>query len=237
MTSQKHVPWVVRNPISTALFILSHSYPFSPPRQQQQQGQVSIMDLGAPIGSAPPTRNPFQDGNNVEYEHAQQNSRSGYEGSNPAVTHEAGYQLPSREIPSAGPAPEPVSQSQSPPPIPPRMTQDPHPATASHATASHPSDPTAPNQTPTSTINPDIPSAHSAPTALPTNPSTHPSAQKDAINNASPALIKREVEKTKGAERELKGEAPLGTIVKGLEDDRLHAMLRMFDRVCAELLF
>ena len=99
------------------------------------------------------------------------------------------------------------------------------------STESHPVDPTAPKQAPTASIDPNIPSSESAPTALPTNPNTHPEEQKEAIKHEHPAVIGREVEKTKAAEREVKGEAPLGTIVRGIEDDRLYAMLRMFDTV------
>jgi hypothetical protein len=71
----------------------------------------------------------------------------------------------------------------------------------------------------------------SAPTALPTGPDTNPSEQKEAIKKAGPKAVAREVEKTKGAEREIKGEPVGGTIVKGVEDDRLYAMLRRFDVV------
>jgi hypothetical protein len=100
------------------------------------------------------------------------------------------------------------------------------------STVSQPSDPTAIKQAPTSSIDPNIPSSESAPTALPTNPNTNPAEQKEAMKNEHPAVIKREVEKTKAAEREVKGEKPLGTVVRGVEDDRLYAMLRMFDTVC-----
>lgn len=106
------------------------------------------------------------------------------------------------------------------------ITDDPHPSTASH-----PADPTARAQAPTATMDPNKPSSESAPTALPTNPTTNPKEQKEAIKNEHPEVVKREVEKTKAAEREIKGEKPKGTIVMGLEDDRLYAMLRMFDRV------
>jgi hypothetical protein len=88
-----------------------------------------------------------------------------------------------------------------------------------------------PKQAPTASIDPNIPSSESAPTALPTNPNTNPAEQKEAMKNEHPAVIKREVEKTKAAEREVKGEKPLGTVVRGVEDDRLYAMLRMFDTV------
>ena len=101
-----------------------------------------------------------------------------------------------------------------------------HPSTESHHL-----DPTAPKQAPTASIDPDIPSSESAPTALPSNPNTHPEEQKEAIKHEHPEVVKREVEKTKAAEREVKGEAPLGTVVRGVEDDRLYAMLRMFDTV------
>lgn len=108
-----------------------------------------------------------------------------------------------------------------------RVPDDTHPSTDSH-----PVDPTAPKTAPTASIDPNIPSSESAPTALPTNANTHPEEQKEAIKHEDPVVVKREVEKTKAAEREVKGEEPLGTIVRGVEDDRLNAMLRMFDTVC-----
>lgn len=83
----------------------------------------------------------------------------------------------------------------------------------------------------TSTINPNVPSSLSGPTALPTNPATHPAEQREAMKHEHPTVIAREVEKTKGAEREIKGEPVGGTVVKGIEDDRLFAMLRRFDEV------
>lgn len=104
----------------------------------------------------------------------------------------------------------------------------------------HPSTASAENSrlastAPTSTVDPDIPSSESAPTALPTNAATHPDEQKEALKNEHPHVVKREVEKVKAAEREVKGEKPEGTIVKGIEDDRLYAMLRRFDVVSAVL--
>jgi hypothetical protein len=107
-----------------------------------------------------------------------------------------------------------------------QVQDDTHPSTVSHA-----ADPTAPKQAPTASIDPNIPSSESAPTALPTNPKTNPKEQKEAIKNEHPEVIKREVEKTRAAEREIKGEKPIGTVVRGIEDDRLYAMLRMFDTV------
>ncbi|WVW83609.1 hypothetical protein I302_105630 [Kwoniella bestiolae CBS 10118] len=107
------------------------------------------------------------------------------------------------------------------------------------STETHPSDPskgtTAPAahagqaQAPTASIDPFKPSSESAPTALPTNAATHPEEQKEAIQNEHPAVVHREVEKTKAEARELKGEKPKGTVVAGIEDDRLYAMLRRFD--------
>lgn len=82
-------------------------------------------------------------------------------------------------------------------------------------------------------MDPNVPSSQSGPTALPTNPETHPAQQREAIKNAHPAVVAREVEKTKAEERELKGEKPEGTIVRGMEDDRLWSMLRRFDQVRA----
>jgi len=81
-------------------------------------------------------------------------------------------------------------------------------------------------------MDPDIPSSESAPTALPTNPAASPEEQRQAVKDEHPATVAREVEKTKGEERELKGEAPEGTVITGLEDDRLYTMLRRFDTVC-----
>jgi hypothetical protein len=129
------------------------------------------------------------------------------------------------------PAPEEVP----PPPVPKDepLAQHARVADTSHpSTDSHPADPVAPKTAPTASIDPNIPSSESAPTALPTNANTHPDEQKEAIKHEHPEVIKREVEKTKAAEREIKGEPALGTIVRGIEDDRLNAMLRMFDTVC-----
>ncbi|KAK4684455.1 hypothetical protein P7C73_g5722, partial [Tremellales sp. Uapishka_1] len=85
------------------------------------------------------------------------------------------------------------------------------------------------HKAPTSTMDPNVPTSESAPTALPTNPTTHPEEQRQALKDEKPSVVAREVEKTKAEEREIKGEAPEGTIVHGLEDDRLYAMLRRFD--------
>ncbi|WVQ88729.1 hypothetical protein IAS59_002466 [Cryptococcus gattii] len=89
--------------------------------------------------------------------------------------------------------------------------------------------PGAQTQAPTASIDPNKPSVESAPTALPTNPATHPEEQKEAVEEEHPQVVKREVEKTKAEERDLKGEKPQGTVVAGIEDDRLWAMLRRFD--------
>jgi hypothetical protein len=134
----------------------------------------------------------------------------------------------------------------APSPLPPRRATSSTAATTSQpaATVDHPSTapavegPTAEQvhpsaQAPTASMDPNKPSSESAPTALPTNPATHPAEQKRAAEKEHPKVIKREVEKTKAAEREIKGESPLGTVVTGLEDDRLWTMLRRFDVVRA----
>ena len=87
------------------------------------------------------------------------------------------------------------------------------------------------SQPATATIDPNVPSSESKPTALPTDPSTHPEELKQAVEEEHPAVVSREYEKTRAEERELKGERPEGTVVAGLEDDRLYAMLRRFDTV------
>lgn len=58
-------------------------------------------------------------------------------------------------------------------------------------------------------------------------PAVHP----DVVHPVSAEERDREVEKVKAGRRELMGHAPQGTVVMGLEDDRLWAMLRRFDRV------
>lgn len=111
-------------------------------------------------------------------------------------------------------------------------------ASASAPVATEPYQPVHPKAQPaTAQMDPEVPSSESAPTALPTNPSTHPEEQKQAIKDEHPATVAREVEKTKGEERELKGEAPEGTIVAGLEDDRIYTMLRRFDTVSLAVLY
>jgi hypothetical protein len=113
---------------------------------------------------------------------------------------------------------EPISDAHALPPS--------HPSTADNSGGTRPV---------TSTIDPNVPSALSGPTALPTNPSTHPAEQRAAIQREKPEVVAREVEKTKGEEREIKGEPVGGTVVKGVEDDRLFAMLRRFDNVSCQL--
>lgn len=90
---------------------------------------------------------------------------------------------------------------------------------------------TGPSHVATSTIDPTVPSSQSRPTALPTNAETDPAEQKAAVRDEHPRVVGREIEKTKAEERDLKGERPEGTVVRGLEDDRLWAMLRRFDVV------
>ncbi|WVF71771.1 hypothetical protein IAT40_006579 [Kwoniella sp. CBS 6097] len=113
------------------------------------------------------------------------------------------------------------------PSVPSTATSASDPSKGTTQPADHPSHPQA--QAPTASIDPHKPSSESAPTALPTNAATHPEEQKRAIQDEHPAVVGREIEKTKAEARELKGEAPKGTVVHGLEDDRLWAMLRRFD--------
>lgn len=80
--------------------------------------------------------------------------------------------------------------------------------------------------------------AHAAPAhALPTAPSVHPEAQAAQLEKTAredPGLVAGEVEKAKAGRREVEGKEPKGTVVQGLEDDRLWALLRKFDEVsCA----
>lgn len=150
-------------------------------------------------------------------------------------SHNAATDIP-RPIPVEGVPIEPSAVPTLPSTIPPPATQ---PVLASaHVTPGHasPVAASAPavhphDRVPTSTIDPNVPSSESAPTALPTNPATHPREQQQAIKDEHPAVVAREVEKTKAAAREVKGEKPKGTVVSGLEDDRLWQMLRRFDVV------
>lgn len=75
--------------------------------------------------------------------------------------------------------------------------------------------------------------AHLAPDhALPTAPGVHPAKQQEAIDDghASSETIAREVEKAKADKREMQGKLPKGTIVEGMEDDKLFMLLRKFDQ-------
>ena len=70
--------------------------------------------------------------------------------------------------------------------------------------------------------------------ALPTAPSVHPEAQAAQLEKTAredPGLVAGEVEKAKAGRREVQGKEPKGTVVQGLEDDRLWALLRKFDEV------
>lgn len=151
----------------------------------------------------------------------------------PVVTPVKAPPIPQRHVSAQGPPPLPPKPvvAQSPPVLPARPQHQLISDTTHPSTDSRPSDPTAPKQAPTATMDPNVPSSKSAPTALPTNANTHPEDQKEAIKNEHPEVVHREVEKTKAAEREIKGEKPLGTVVRGVEDDRLYAMLRRFDQV------
>lgn len=68
-------------------------------------------------------------------------------------------------------------------------------------------------------------------TTLPVGHGVHPVHQAEALDNAPDHLVDANVEKQKGAERELKGHAEQGTVVPGIEDDKLWSMRRRFDNV------
>lgn len=92
-----------------------------------------------------------------------------------------------------------------------------------HIPNSHPS-----NQT---SVVPATEAARSPDHALPTAPDIHPEKQAQALNSGDvhPVTVAREVEKAKAGQRELKGKKPKGTVVEGIEDDRLWMLMRRFD--------
>ncbi|GAA6005101.1 hypothetical protein JCM10207_008509 [Rhodosporidiobolus poonsookiae] len=64
---------------------------------------------------------------------------------------------------------------------------------------------------------------------LPLGHDVHPVHQAAALEDAPDHLVNAQVEKQKADKREIHGEEPGGTIVPGLEDDKLWAMIRRFD--------
>ncbi|GAA5988760.1 hypothetical protein JCM11641_006530 [Rhodosporidiobolus odoratus] len=64
---------------------------------------------------------------------------------------------------------------------------------------------------------------------LPLGHDVHPVHQAAALQDAPDHLVNAQVEKHKADKREIYGEEPQGTIVPGLEDDKLWAMIRRFD--------
>lgn len=67
---------------------------------------------------------------------------------------------------------------------------------------------------------------------LPLGADVHPTHQAAAVHSEeAPDLARAQVRKVEGAERELRGEGEKGTVVPGVEDDRLWAMRRRFDQV------
>ena len=178
------------------------------------------MDLGKPIPANEAANMPIGDNTAA---HA------------PVVATDPGIAAESPDVPRPIPVdqvPDRTSslQPHSPPSLPPRRPTS-VTGTSAEATPVQPAAVQSTPQPPTATIDPNIPSSESAPTALPTNPATNPRQQQEALKHESPKVVARQVEKTKAAEREVKGEKPKGTIVHGLEDDRLYAMLRRFDTV------
>ncbi|BGO90559.1 hypothetical protein NBRC10512_005278 [Rhodotorula toruloides] len=93
---------------------------------------------------------------------------------------------------------------------------------------------------PPATSKPIVPSAEShlaehpatstdAEHVLPLGSDVHPVHQAAALAEAPDHLVNAQVEKHKADRREVFGEEPQGTIVPGLEDDKLWAMIRRFD--------
>ncbi|GAA6004837.1 hypothetical protein JCM11491_002250 [Sporobolomyces phaffii] len=64
---------------------------------------------------------------------------------------------------------------------------------------------------------------------LPLGSDIHPVHQAAALSDAPDHLVNAQVEKQKADRRELEGKEPKGTIVPGMEDDKLWAMIRRFD--------
>ncbi|KAI5453283.1 hypothetical protein NCC49_006306 [Naganishia albida] len=68
--------------------------------------------------------------------------------------------------------------------------------------------------------------------ALPTAPNVHPEVQEreiEEVGKRDPGLVAAQVEKTRADRRQLKGKEEGGTVVQGIEDDKLWALLRRFD--------
>ncbi|BGP38891.1 hypothetical protein JCM10449v2_002829 [Rhodotorula kratochvilovae] len=110
-------------------------------------------------------------------------------------------------------------------------------------TAALAQDPTVPAQVdtlPPATSKPIVPSAEShlaehpatstdTDHVLPLGADVHPVHQAAALDDAPDHLVNAQVEKHKADKRALYGQEPQGTIVPGLEDDKLWAMIRRFD--------
>ncbi|GAA5892908.1 uncharacterized protein JCM6883_007510 [Sporobolomyces salmoneus] len=71
---------------------------------------------------------------------------------------------------------------------------------------------------------------------LPLGHDIHPVHQAAALSEAPDHLVNAQVEKHKADKREVMGEEPKGTIVPGMEDDKLWAMIRRFDVQIAHVL-
>lgn len=66
---------------------------------------------------------------------------------------------------------------------------------------------------------------------LPLGEQVHPVHQAAALQDAPDALVNAQVEKHKADMRAVRGEEPQGTVVPGMEDDKLWTMVRRFDAV------
>ena len=68
-----------------------------------------------------------------------------------------------------------------------------------------------------------------------TNPTPQVVPAKEAISPIGAEAHAVETEKKKAERREVEGKQPIGTVVPGLEDDTVWAMLRRFDKVSTKM--
>ncbi|GAA5950814.1 hypothetical protein JCM21900_002026 [Sporobolomyces salmonicolor] len=149
----------------------------------------------------------------------------------------AGDQAPAPATESAPATSQRVADNVAAVPVEPTVVR---PPTA--ATSSTPSEtPVAQaDTTPPATSKPIVPSAEShlaehpatstdTDHVLPLGSDVHPVHQAAALDEAPDHLVNAQIEKHKADMRQVKGEEPEGTIVPGLEDDKLWAMIRRFD--------
>ncbi|GAA5864200.1 hypothetical protein JCM1840_006699 [Sporobolomyces johnsonii] len=149
----------------------------------------------------------------------------------------AGDQAPAPATESAPAASQRVSDDVPAAPVKPAVVRPPTAATSSTPGET----PVAQADTaPPATSKPIVPSAEShlaehpatstdTDHVLPLGSDVHPVHQAAALDEAPDHLVNAQVEKQKADMRQVKGEEPEGTIVPGLEDDKLWALIRRFD--------